>query len=333
MKLLVIGGTVFLGRHLVTAAVAAGHDVTLFNRGEHNPDLYPEVEKLRGDRDGELHALGGRSWDVVVDTCGYVPRVVRQSADLLSDSVERYIFISTISVYADSSTPDMDEDADVGTIADASVEDVTGQTYGPLKALCEQTVEEVLHGRCVIVRPGLIVGKWDPSDRFTYWPHRIAQGGDVLVPGRSERRVQLIDGQDLGAWIIRLGEERRIGVFNATGPNGCLTMGEVVEGCKRVSGSDARFAWVDEQFLLDAQVQPWMELPLWVPDVPDMAGFNSVSIQRAVHAGLQFRPLEDTIRDTLEWDCTRPQDVNLRAGITRQREADLLAGWRKMSAP
>ncbi len=210
MKLLVLGGTVFLGRHLVEAATARGHSVTLFNRGQHNPELYPEVEKLRGDRDSDLSALQGRRWDAVIDTCGYLPRAVRASAELLADAVDHYTFISSISVYADFHTPAMDESAPVGTLADETVEEVTGETYGPLKALCEQAAERALPGRVLNIRPGLIVGPHDPTDRFTYWPVRVARGGEVLAPGRPHVPVQVIDGRDLAEWTVRMVEARQV---------------------------------------------------------------------------------------------------------------------------
>ena len=189
MNLLILGGTVFLGRHLVEAALARGHAVTLFNRGQHNPDLFPEVERLRGDRDGDLQALEGRRWDAVVDTCGYVPRVVRASAEMLAPNVDHYTFISSISVYADTSKPGIDEQAPVGTLDDPTTEEVTGESYGPLKALCEQAAEAAMPGRVLNIRPGLIVGPHDPTDRFTYWVRRVAEGGEVLAPGNPHAPV------------------------------------------------------------------------------------------------------------------------------------------------
>ncbi len=329
MKLLILGGAVFLGRHLVDAAQARGHEITLFTRGQHNPALFPEVEKLRGDRDGDLTALQGRSFDAVIDTCGYVPRVVRASAELLADTVDHYTFISTISVFANTTTPGIDESGAVGKLADETVEEVTGETYGPLKALCEQAAERAMPGRVLNIRPGLIVGPYDPSDRFTYWPHRVAQGGDVLAPGKPERLVQFIDGRDLAEWTIRMAESKQTGTYNATGPDYPLTMGQVLEACKAESGSDARFVWVDEQRLLDAGAQPWMEVPLWIPaSDPDSRGFNEINCQKAFAAGLTFRPLAETVRDTLAWDATRPADVERKAGIKPEREAHYLQACR-----
>ena len=330
MKLLILGGTVFLGRALVEAALAGGHGVTLFNRGQHNPELYPEVEKLHGDRDGALSALEGRRWDAVIDTCGYVPRVVRASAALLAGAVEHYTFISSISVYADETAPWLDEEARVGTLEDETVEEVTNETYGPLKALCEQAALAALPGRALIVRPGLIVGPHDPSDRFTYWPHRVARGGEVLAPDRPERVVQIIDVRDLAAWTLRMAEQRASGVYNATGPDYNLTMGRVLDACKAVSGGDARVVWASEKFLLDAEVQPWIELPLWIPRGESEANdVFSANCERAFAAGLSFRPLAETIRDTLAWEATRPPDHQWRAGLPAEREAQVLGDWQQ----
>jgi 2'-hydroxyisoflavone reductase len=329
MNILIIGGTVFLGRYLVEAAQARGHSITLFNRGQHNPELFPEVEKLRGDRDGDLSALRGRRWDAAIDTCGYVPRVVRASAEALAGAVDHYTFVSSISVYADFSIVGIDEQTPVGTLADETVEQVDGETYGPLKALCEQAADRAMPGRVLNVRPGLIVGPHDQSDRFTYWPHRIAQGGAVLAPGRPAHGVQIIDVRDLADWTIRMIEAGQTGVYNATGPEYRLTMGQVLDACLAACGG-AQLVWVDGQFLLDAGVQPWIGLPLWLPDEdPTHAGFDSVDCSKAITAGLHFRPLADTIRDTLAWDATRPADHEWRAGLTREREAELLEAWDK----
>jgi 2'-hydroxyisoflavone reductase len=325
MKLLILGGTVFLGRHIVEAALARGHEVTLFNRGQHNPELFPNVEKLRGDRDGNLAALIGRRWEAVVDTCGYVPRIVRASAWVLAPLVEHYTFVSSLSVYADTSQPGLSEGASVGKLEDENVEQVTGETYGPLKALCEQAVEEALPGRALHVRAGLIVGPHDPTDRFTYWPVRLARGGDVLAPGNPESPVQFVDVRDLSGWIVRMAEVRQAGVYNATGPDYALPLRQFLETCRAVSGSDARLVWVDESFVLEQGVQPWMEMPLWIPDSdPQAAGFSTFNCDKAIAAGLAFRPLADTVRDTLDWAATRPADHSWRAGLKPEREAEVL---------
>src|SRR5579872_4273010 len=233
MKLLILGGTVFLGRHIVEAALARGHEVTLFNRGQHNPDLFPEVEKLRGDRNGDLAALQGRQWDAAIDTSGFVPRVVRASAEALANAVKHYTFISSISVYADFTKLGIDESSPVAKLVDESVEEVTGETYGGLKALCEQAAEEALPGKVLIVRPGLIVGPDDQTDRFTYWPYRVAQGGEMLAPGRPAHQEQFIDVRDLAQWIVRMVEAGKTGVYNATGPDYVLSTQQLLEVCKR----------------------------------------------------------------------------------------------------
>ncbi len=323
MNILMIGGTVFLGRHTVAAALAHGHAVTLFNRGQHNPDLFPGVEKLHGDRDGGLDVLRGRHWDAVIDFCGYVPRVVRTSAELLAKAVEHYTFISSVSVYAElTQAPVVDEDSLVGKIEDETTETITGESYGPLKALCEQAVEKTLPGRTLIIRPGLIVGPDDPSDRFTYWPVRIARGGQVLCPSGPAWETQIIDVRDLAEWTIRLVEEQTTGVYNATGPARALTFGEVIDVCRQVSQSNAEWVWVGNKWLLGAGVQPWMELPLW------LAGDDMIAkIERALTVGLTFRPLADTVRDTLAWARTRPAEHAWRAGLPAEKEVELLQKW------
>lgn len=328
MKLLILGGTVFLGRHIVEAALARGHEITLFNRGQRNPELFPEVEKLHGDRDSNLEALRGRRWDAVIDTCGYMPRIVKASAELLAGAVDHYTFISTISVYADFSRPRVDEHTAVGRIEDETTEVVNGETYGPLKALCERAVEQVLPGRTLIIRPGLIVGPYDPTDRFTYWPHRIAQGGEVLAPGRPDRKVQFIDVRDLADWNVRMVEERQIGVYNAVGPTQPITMEQLLHECRAISGSDARFTWVDDQFLIQAGVGPFMEMPLWIPEeAPESLVISETSADKAFAAGLRPRPVAETIRDTLAWDATRPANIERRGGLKPERERELLRAW------
>ena len=336
MKLLVLGGTIFLGRHLVEAALARGHRVTLFNRGRHNPELFPTVEKLRGERDGDLHALRGRRWDGVIDTSGYLPRAVQASAQTLDGTIDHYTFISTISVYADLSRPGTTEEAPLRTLPDDAPHVLTGETYGPLKAGCERVLAASLPGRALIIRPGLIVGPYDPTGRFTYSPRRIALGGEVLAPGSPDRSIQFIDARDLADWIVRLVEARRTGVFNGTGPAVTLTMRQFLEECRRVSGSDSRLAWVDDHFLLQAGVVPWSELPLWIPESPaEPNGFLRVSHDRAIAAGLTSRPLAETIRDTLVWDHSAGgatgANVSSSAagsvGLDLDRERRLLAAW------
>ena len=328
MDILILGGTVFLGRALVEAAQESGHRLTLFNRGRSNPGLFPAIEHIQGDRASDLSLLEGRRWDAVIDTCGYVPRLVRASARQLKSFVGQYTFISTLSVYADTSGPGVDENSPVGTMADPSLEDVTGGSYGPLKALCEQVVSEEMEGRSLLVRPGLIVGPFDPTDRFSYWPWRVSRGGDVLAPGRPERLIQWIDVRDLAEWTLRMVEAGRSGVFNATGPGGPVTMGHLLETCRVESNSDATFTWTGEDYLLASSVTPWTELPLWVPESdPESAGFFGFSNQKAVAAGLSFRQLRETVRATLLWLQDRPAARPWRAGLKAERERQLLKGW------
>jgi 2'-hydroxyisoflavone reductase len=328
MKLLILGGTVFLGRHIVEYALERGHEVTIFTRGQRNPDLFPEIERVRGNRDGDLALLDGGRWDAVIDTSGYFPRVVRASAEFLADKADRYIFISTISVFSDYSQPGMAEDGPIGTIEDPTVEEITGESYGPLKALCERAVAAAFPGRALIIRPGLIVGPHDQSDRFTYWPGRLARGGEVLVPRTLDREIQIVDVRDLAGWTVRMAEAGATGVFNATGPDRSLTMRELFDAGRAVARSDATPVEVAEDFLLERNVGPWMEVPLWMPDRPEMAGFFGIDCRNAFAAGLTFRPLAETVRDTLEWDRTRDAAAPRRAGLAPEREAELLAEWR-----
>lgn len=325
MHILIIGGTVFLGRHLVEAALAAGHTVTLFNRGQHNAELFPEVEKLRGDRGADLSALEGRRFDAAIDTCGYVPRVVRASAELLAPNVGHYTFISTISVYPTYEKVGIDEGDPVGTLEDPSTEEVTGETYGPLKVLCERAAEAAMPGRVLTVRPGLIVGPHDPTDRFTYWPARVARGGPFVAPERPGYPTQFIDVRDLAEWTLRMVKAGHTGAYNATGPAEPLPLGDLLEACRAASGSDAVPVWVSAAQLEAHEVQPWTELPLWLPDTPAYAGFSQVSVARAVAAGLTFRPLADTVAATLAWASSRPADHQWRAGLPAEKEARILA--------
>jgi 2'-hydroxyisoflavone reductase len=322
VHLLILGGTQFLGRHLVDAALTAGHEVTLFNRGQTNPELYPEVEKLRGDRDGDLTALQNRTFDAVIDVAGYLPRVVRQSAQLLEPNVGRYVFISSISVFADFTKPGLNEDSALATIEDGSTEDVE-EHYGALKALCEREVQAIYGERSWMVRPGLIVGPYDPTNRFTYWVTRVAEGGRVLAPGPQDRPVQYIDARDLAEWTVRGITSQMSGTHNATGPHPAVTIAEVLEACRAAAGSNAEFVWVDDDFLTAAEIGPWMELPLWVPSDDEYAALMEVDVSRAVAGGLTFRSPIDTARAILEWARSEgklPGD----AGLDREKERKLL---------
>ena len=331
MRILIIGGTRFLGLHLVEAALARRHEVTLFNRGKSNPDLFPQLETILGDREKDVKKLEGRIWDAVIDVVGYVPRIVRLSAEVLEPGVSRYIFISSISVYADFKKIGMDESHPVGKLGDETVEEITGETYGPLKALCEGVVQEIYGERALIVRPGLIVGPHDPTDRFTYWPVRVGRGGEVLAPEKPEAATQIIDVRDLAEFMIKLIEENASGVYNATGPDYELTMGKLLDVSKQVSGSEAKVKWASVEFLKQNKVEAWSDMPAWVPEDEEGIGFARMELSKAIRAGLRFRPLEETIRDTLEWAKTRPVDHAWRAGLTAEREAEVLAALKRES--
>jgi len=324
MKILIIGGTRFLGRHLVNSARVRGHQVTLFNRGITNPNLFLQVKKIQGDREKDLERLIGQNWDAVIDTCGYFPRIVRMAAEALKDKTESYVFISSISVYADFSKIGINESDPLGKIEDETIEDRTGAAYGPLKALCEQAVQDVFGIDSLIIRPGLIVGPHDPTDRFTYWPVRVARGGDILAPGQADGLTQMIDVRDLADFIVGLIEQNICGVFNATGPGRPLNFGTLLDTCKLICASDAKFKWAPLDFLNRNKVAPWSELPAWLPDQGEDAGFARVDISKAVNAGLKFLPLEQTIHDTLEWANSRPQEHEWLAGLKAEREKELL---------
>lgn len=337
MKILILGGTRFLGRYLVDAALAHGHEIALFNRGRTNPDLFPDVERLRGDRDGNLEALRGRSWDAVIDTCGFVPRLVRASAEMLADAVSHYSFISSVSVYSDLSKSQVDENAPLHELDDKTSEVVDGGRYGGLKVLCERAAAAAMPGRVLNVRPGLIVGPHDSTDRFPYWPRRVAQGGEVLAPGRPERQVQFVDVRDLARWVLRMVESSQTGAYNVTGPRDPLTMERFLDACRQVSGSNTSFVWVSEPFLKEREVIPYSEMPLWIPE--DLPGLDRIDCSRALAQGLTFRPLADTIRDTLDWLASGPQPldparpgVRMPGSMRPERESTLLQAWRELTA-
>ncbi len=330
MKLLILGGTIFLGRAAAEAALARGHEVTLFNRGRTAPDVLPGVERLQGDRDGGLDALRRRGWDAVLDPSGYVPRVVRDSTELLADAAEHLTFVSSVSVYRSFDRPGFGEDSPVIELEDPATEDVAAN-YGGLKAACERVVDDVFAGRSANVRAGLLVGPHDPSGRFTYWPQRIARGGEVLAPGRPERPVQFVDARDLGDWLVTLAERRIAGTFNASAPP--RPFADVVNSCLRATDTSAQITWVDDTFLLERGVGQWMELPLWIAEVPsEWRSMQEADVSRAIDAGLRFRPLDDTVRDTLAWAATtdtptRPTDDERAVGLSPERESELLAAW------
>ncbi len=335
LDLLILGGTGFIGPHMVEHAVSRGHTVTLFNRGFTNTHLFPDLEKLRGNRDPEkddgLTALVGRRWDAVIDNCSYVPRITKASMDVLAENVGHYVLISSISAYASFEENGITEDAPVARIEDETVEEITGETYGALKVLCEEAAEAAMPGRVANVRPGYIVGPRDSSDRFTYWPLRIERGGEVLAPGTASDPIQVIDARDLAAWCVHLIEERIAGPFSACGPREPLPMGEMLETCRRATGSDATFTWVDAEFLETNGVHAGYHLPIWLPPTGEYRGMGTVSNARAVAAGLRFRPLEETVVDLLAWihglEDAEERLANPRAGLPPEREAEVLAAW------
>jgi 2'-hydroxyisoflavone reductase len=326
LKILIIGGTRFLGRHLVEAARERGHELTLFNRGQSNPGLFDDIETFRGNRDGGLDVLSNGRWDAVIDTCGYYPRILKQSAEFFRDRAGHYTFVSSISVYQDLSRPGFDESAPVRHIDDTSLEEITGETYGPYKAICEVEIQKAFSDRALVIRPGLIVGPHDLSDRFTYWVTRCARGGDILLPKPENRVFQCIDVRDLAAWMITMVENGCGGVFNAAGPDYDLTMKKFIGVCKTITGSRAELYWIDEQFLLDHEVEPWSELPIWIADKESL-GMLRAGVSKAVKAGLKFRNLIETVRDTYEWAVTRPEDYKPRAGLDPAKEKQVLAAW------
>ncbi|MBS0393153.1 MAG: epimerase [Proteobacteria bacterium] len=342
MRILILGGTGFTGPHQVRYALARGHQVTLFNRGR-QPHSWPgAVEELIGDRDsGDLKSLEGREWDVCIDNPTTLPKWVRDAGRVLSGKVRQYIFISTISVYAANDRP-ADETAPVAayTGADAMAETQASfkangyALYGPLKALSEQEAERQFPGATTVIRPGLIVGPGDETDRFTYWPVRLARGGEVLAPGDGSDPVQIIDARDLAEWTIRMAEARVFGVFNATGPAGALDERRLLEGVAAAIHAQAHLNWVPTDFLLGEKVAPWSDLPVWIPARGEYAGFGLRDVSKARKAGLTFRPLATTAVDTLEWfrQQAPERQASLKAGLTAEREAELLAAWRARQA-
>jgi 2'-hydroxyisoflavone reductase len=336
LRILILGGTGFTGPYQVRYALSRGHKVTTFNRGKTHPGELPaEVEQLIGDRNGKLDALKNRQWDVVIDNPTTLPAWVRDAAQILKGNVERYVFISTISVYGEVKTG-VDENAPTEkyTGADPYKETLEAmkasgyKTYGPLKALSEKEAEKWFPGKTLVIRPGLIVGPRDETDRFTYWPVRIARGGEVLAPGDQNDPVQFIDARDLAEWTIRMVENRETGIYNATGPAKPLGVGGMLDGIKDAEKSNATFTWLNEEFLTQQKVEAWSDMPVWAGKE---SGIAKTKIDKALGKGLTFRPLAETARDTLAWFKSFPQDrqSKLRAGLASEREAEVLAAWKK----
>ena len=331
MRLLILGGTRFVGRHLAAAALARGHAVTLFNRGRTAPGLFPQAEEIHGDRTTDLSALAGRRWDAAIDVNGYLPGPVRRAAELLAGAVERYVFISTISVYAHLEEPGTTEESPVeepppGGEKTKETEEVTNESYGWLKVLCERAAERAMPGRVLHVRPGIQMGPYDSTGRFTWWATRVARGGEVLVPGRPERPIQAVDARDLAAWTVRMAEERATGVFNVAGPVPPIDFHHLLAACRAAAGSDAAFTWVGDAFAREHD----LELPLWLPREEE--GLDQVDPSRAVARGLTFRPVEETARDVLAWVAEDPE-ARAPDRLDPDREAGLLREWHRRHAP
>jgi 2'-hydroxyisoflavone reductase len=338
LRILILGGTGFTGPWQVRYALARGHSVTLFNRGKQPHEWPGAVEELIGDRNtGDLKALAGRRWDVCIDNPTTLPFWVRDAGAALAGKVRQYIFISTISAYAANDAP-ADETAPLAPYAgkDAMAETAAtlnasgGELYGPLKAVSEAEAQRQFPGMTTIIRPGLIAGPGDETDRFTYWPVRLSRGGEVLAPGDGADPVQFIDARDLAEWTIRMAEQRTIGTFNALGPARRLTMRRMLAETGPAVGSKPPLTWVSTAFLEAHKVSAWSDLPVWVPAQGETAGFHRRDNRRALAAGLTFRPVGTTGADTLAWFRTLPADrqAKLRAGLTATREAELLAAWR-----
>ncbi len=340
LRILILGGTGFTGPFQVRYALSRGHKVTVFNRGKTHPGELPDgVEQLIGDRNGQLEALKGRDWDVVIDNPTMLPKWVHDVAEILKGHVDRYIFISTISVSADNSKPGMDESGELAKYSGPDAMKETRDTvvaskfelYGPLKALSEEETEKWFPGKTLIIRPGLIVGPGDETDRFTYWPVRVERGGAVLAPGTPKDPVQFIDARDLAEWTIRMAEQGAIGIYNATGPAKPLTMGEMLDAIKSAEKSDAKFTWVNANFLEKEKVSPWSDMPVWIPPQGETTGFARINIQKALDHGLTFRSLAETTGATLKWFHAQSAErqAKLKAGLTPEREAEVLAAWHK----
>ena len=322
LKVLILGGTNFLGPHLVQELQEHGYEVTLFNRGTQNGVNFPNTESLQGDRDGDLDALKNRFWDAIIDTSGYLPRVVEASSKILKSSTNHYTFISTIGVYANYASLDIDENCPLAKLEDASTEEINEKTYGALKASCEKVIERYFPQH-LIVRPGLIVGPGNPTNRFSYWPLRVLEGGEVLAPGNPEQNVQFIDVHDLTKWMVSLIEKQKTGVFNATGPASPLTFEQLLKACPTKERS---ITWAAEDFLIEHNVQDWTELPLWLSYRRNWIGFFRINSSKAIQEGLTFTPLSKTISTVIDWETQNPKERPL--WLTRKKEQELLKLWK-----
>jgi 2'-hydroxyisoflavone reductase len=329
LEILILGGTGFIGPHMVREALRRGHKLTLFNRGRTNSRLFPDLETIQGDRDGGLDGLVGRRWDAVVDNSGYVPRHVADSASLLAPNIDRYLYISSVSVYADFSIAN-DENAALATMADESIETVTGETYGPLKALCETKARAaVVEDQLTVIRPTFICGPGDRTDRFSYWPIRTREGGDMIWPGKPADAISVVDVRDLANFTIDCLDNAISGTFNAVNPAGSYTMGDLLADSRAVTGADVEPLWVDEDFITANKLSRGNLLPIWQSSTGETAGFGLLSGKAARKAGLHNRPERETMRDLLTWWDTLDEGrrANIRAGLPADREAELIAKW------
>ena len=329
LRILVLGGTGFIGPHMVRYALQRGHTVTIFNRGRTNTHLFPNVERLTGDRENDLESLEGRTWDAAIDNSATVPWWVRDTAQLLKGSVDRYLFTSTRSTYSDFSQVGMTEDSPQYDPEESAIDERRSQGYGRNKVLCEREARRAFGDRSLVVRPGLIVGPGDPTDRFSYWPIRVDKGGEMLCPGDPDNPVMFIDVRDLAEWYIHMLENGTVGTYNGLGPEAPLSFAEMIYGCRAVTSANVSFTWVDTDFLLDRGLRPYSDFPCWMPARGDRAGFQRFDLTRPLAAGLTYRPLAVTARDTLNWHKTLPAErqARLNRGITAEKEAELLAEW------
>lgn len=340
MKILIIGGTKFLGRHLIEAALAKNYEVTIFNRGKFSQEEFENVEQIQGDRTSDLEKLGNREWDAVIDTCGYLPEMVKSSAEFLKDQVNQYVFISSGSVYEEIKS-NYDETTVTAKLTKKQQKAVKkidpkgelngltlGEYYGALKVLCEEAIEKVVPNRTLIIRAGMIVGEFDWTDRFAYWVMRVAKGGEILAPGKPENFVQLINAKDLSEFIIQMIEKNANGIFNVTSKSFELTFGKMLTEMKKTLKTKAEFVWVDEEFLTENKVAPWSEMPFYLPQSDEtICDFLTMNVDKSLKQGLKFRPLRETIDEVFNW--RKKQDFEMKAGISLERESELLRKFKE----
>ncbi len=328
LKVLILGGTNFLGPHLVEKLQEHGHKVTLFNRGTQDSSFLNNVERLPGNREGDLEALKNRFWDAIIDTSGHLPRLVEDSSKILAKATNHYTFISTIGVYQDFLALNSDENYPLAKLEDETNEEINEKTYGALKASCEKVIGQYFPHRFLIIRPGLIVGPRDDTNRFAYWPLRLLEGGEILAPGSPQQIIQLIDVRDLAKWIVTRVEQQVTGIYNAIGPLHPLSFEEVLKTGLQLSKNKGELTWVSEDFLIEHKVQDWTELPLWLSYKRQMPGFLNINAKKAIEAGLTFRPLIQTLSDIIEWEKQHRKE-NASLGIDRKKEQHLLKLWQR----